>query len=328
MEIAFAGPWIGEFGWEVCVWQAYLRELSHDYDKMYISTFPGMEPLYSGFHCETEFLPHKHKGRALEWRLDKLKEPIDFELPPLGDPMGRLKPIKQYRVDGEFIRYGTPTPGGPEVLFHARGIQRGNSKNWHVKKWADLATNFKSSASIGTAEDIHVEGTEDLRGIPLLELMNVIASAEVVVGQSSGVMHLASMCGTRQVVWGDDKTHFSETLEMRYRETWNPLGTPVSWVHTKNWNPTVNEVLDGVIQGTSEARPTQMMLNAIRQGYSSGRSLIAHAYIDKDSKIITTWETRNFPSGDLLPAMEQVKNDMIKHEGLSEGSPGVLRWQK
>ena len=43
--------------------------------------------------------------------------------------------------------------------------------------------------------------------------MDIIAGAKVVVGVSSGIMHLAMACGTPVVVWGDSRTYFGEILE-------------------------------------------------------------------------------------------------------------------
>ena len=318
-KIAFAGPWIGEFGWEAMTWQSYLRKLSHDYDKMIISTFPGMEPLYQGFHCEVEFLPHQHPGRALDWRDTTMVE-LGFEMP---EGVEVIAPIKQFKTDGEYAKYGTPFVRDIEVLFHARGIQKANFKNWPHEKWDALAANFPKAASVGTAEDYHVPGTEDKRGIPLQDLMDLMASTQVIVGQSSGVMHLATLCGLRQVVWGDNKTHFSETLERRYKEIWNPLGTPVDWIETDAWNPEPNEVMRGMLDGTGDGRPSQKALNVIKAATEAGRYLIAIAYIseqDGKAEIRSYCETVEFPDSDLGNAVAQVKKDM---DGLCEKA-GVI----
>ena len=33
-KILLAGPWVGEFGWELFCWQGFLRKLSKQYDKV------------------------------------------------------------------------------------------------------------------------------------------------------------------------------------------------------------------------------------------------------------------------------------------------------
>ncbi len=321
-RVAFAGPFYGELGWEIMVWQAYLRRKSHEVDFMYISTFAGMEPLYTGFHCPVEFMPHNHPGRALEWRDVSLCEHV---VP--ADVTERIDPIKKYRLDageGEHIRYGSPWNRDVEVLFHARGISKASFKNYPLDRWTEIAKHFPKSASVGTERDLHIPDTEDKRGLPLPELMDLMAGARIVVGGSSGVMHLATLCGTRQVVWGDNKTHFSESLEARYRTTWNPFGTPVTWVESDDWKPPAQKVIDGILAGATEHRPGQMMLNALKRGFESGKHLMCNAFIDSQGKIKAAYETVNFPKADLMKAMEQLKADMVETEELGE-KPEVLK---
>ena len=313
-RIGFGGPWYGEFGWEICTWQSYLRKLSHDYDKMIISTFPGMEPLYTGFHCKVEFLPHKHPARALEWRDTSMVETA-FDATQYTTPVGTIKPIKQFRVEGEFVRYGTPFAHDIEVLFHARGIQKASFKNWPHEKWEQLASSFPKAASVGTSEDYHIPGTVDRRGIPLQDLMDLMASSQVIVGQSSGVMHLATLCGLRQVVWGDNKTYFGETLERRYKEIWNPLSTPVMWIPTEAWNPDPNEVMKGLLQGSGDGRPSQKVLNFIKSAVGAGRYMIAIAYLeDKDGRTLihSYCETVKCPDDKMKETIGCIRSDMAK----------------
>lgn len=322
-KIAFAGPAYMELGWEICTWQSYLRKLSHDYDKMYISTFPGMEPLYAGFHCETVFLPHNHPGRAQDWRdpdmwMDLMSQATEGQLSEEIKKAcieGHIEPIKQYKTDGEYIRYGTSKDREIEILFHARGIKGCSFKNWQFEKWKQLASNFPKAASIGSQDDQYIPGTTDRRNIPLQNLMDLMAGAKVVVGQSSGVMHLASLCGTRHVVWGDKKTYFGQRLEKRYREDWNPLGTPVSWVETEAWNPEPDEVLAVILHGTAKARPTDRILNRLKLASESGRYMISLSYMgsrDDKETIESYCESVEFPNDNLLEAIEQMKADMAK----------------
>ena len=45
----FAGPFIGEFGWELCYWQGWLRKIKKDFlqkDELIICSYPGRYPLY------------------------------------------------------------------------------------------------------------------------------------------------------------------------------------------------------------------------------------------------------------------------------------------
>jgi hypothetical protein len=303
---------IGEFGWEIMTWQAYLRQLSHDYDTMIISTFEGMEALYQGFHCNVEFLPHKHPGRALEWRDISMVE-VDLDRTKYTAPIETIEPLKQYRINGEFIRYGTPKGSDIEILFHGRDIRKADFKNYPHNRWDEIATTFPKAASVGSMDDYHIPGTEDRRGIPLQDLMDLISSAHVIVGGSSGVMHLATLCGTRQVVWGDNKTYFNEPLEKRYRKTWNPFGTPVSWVETEAWCPEVDQVLDAILHGSEPSRPTDSILRQLKAATESGKYIISLAYLqetDGKEMIESYCETVEFPNSKMVGSLEQMKNDM------------------
>lgn len=299
-KIAFAGPWIGEFGWEIMTWVPYLRKLSREYDKMYISTFPGMEALYTGFHCEVEFRPHSHPGRTDDW---------EGRLPSVSLDMGLrtmpIVPIKEYRIDGEYVRYGSPVVKDVGVLFHARGIEKGAKKNWPRVKWEKLAEQFPGAISVGSAGDQHVTGS-GMVNPELDRLMDTIASAAVVIGGSSGVMHLALMCGTPIVTWGDCN-NFGDTLKNRYMETWNPFGTPVTWVGD-TWDPEPEEVMEA-IRPTVSIRPPEKVIRSIHDAVESGHYLIAVAYAKEQGDqmaIVSTCESVGFPDVLLDKAYDDV----------------------
>lgn len=300
-KVAFAGPCIMEFGWEIMTWVPYLRKLSHDYEKMYISTFPGMEALYTGFHCEVVFQPHEYPDRTDDW-MNPVIAPTPLQVPD--DVTCVLKMIKQYKVDGEYVRYGSPVEKDVAVLFHARGIDKGSFKNWPAEKWEVLAKEFPGAKSIGSGKDLYVFDTTDSMSLPLYRLINVIASAAIVIGQSSGVMHLASLCGTPQLVWADNKTYFNEPLEKRYKETWNPFNTRVTWIDCDNWNPEPQQILDAL---KPKIAPTPQVLSTLEEAVKSGHYIVATAWMeDKDGKagVRSNCETVNFPGGALDKAGE------------------------
>ena len=49
-DCLIAGPFAGEFGFELMAWQAHVRKLRQNYKKTYVITFPGREYLYED--CE------------------------------------------------------------------------------------------------------------------------------------------------------------------------------------------------------------------------------------------------------------------------------------
>jgi len=200
-------PWYGELGWEVMVWAPRCR-LQADGRACTVTSFVGMDALYGDF---ATFCSHDRVSRN------------DGEFPVA------------YRSPTLHKRYGNPNKRC-SVLIHARGITR--KRHYNYTRWAELSRDLpESCAVIGSKDDAAIATCEDLRGLPLQDLMDIIAGARVVVGVSSGVMHLAAACGTDVVAWGYSKTHFGETLEKRYKETWNPHGVRVEWITAEDWQP-------------------------------------------------------------------------------------------
>lgn len=313
-KIAFAGPWIGEFGWEIMTWVPYLRKLSSEYDKMYISTFEGVEALYTGFHCELEFVPHHFTERTDDW-LRELWPAVDVER-----GVKQIVPVeKEYRVEGAYVRYGSPVVKDMGVLFHARGIEKGASKNWPIEKWQELAKQFPGARTIGSVNDLLptsgdqiVGPIHDWRDTQLKPLMDVIASAAVVIGQSSGVMHLALMCGTPIVTWGKCN-NFGDTLKNRYMKTWNPFGTPVTWVGD-TWDPEPEQIMEA-IRPTVNIRPPEKVLRSIHDAVESGHYLVAVAYAKETEgkmAIVSTCEAVEFPDVLLDKAYDDIGKTIKK----------------
>ena len=70
----FAGPFIGEFGWELCYWHGWLRRIKHEFlpdQELIVSSYPGRYPFYE-FASEFIKLP--------EWFLKKNYSQRDFLL--------------------------------------------------------------------------------------------------------------------------------------------------------------------------------------------------------------------------------------------------------
>lgn len=226
-------PWYGELGWEVMTWVPSCRKQALDYDRVKASSFRGMAALYADF--VTEFRPHNGTDRSLDYP-------------------------KFYRPDGIYHKYGhsrSATSELPEdvnicqdILIHARGISRKNSINY--RQWPEFVKQFTAIPEIlgfiGSESDQHVPGCIDFRNIDLKKLMNRIAKAKLVIGCSSGIMHLVSACGTNLVVWGDDRTYFGETLEQRYKVTWNPFDVKVGWITANDWQPKPIDIIKKIEQ--------------------------------------------------------------------------------
>lgn len=216
--------WYGELGWEVMTWIPVLRRQARDYDAVIATSFAGMGPLYADF--VSEFREHNQTNRSLCYP-------------------------KAYRIIGDHIRYGDPSKALAvfDVLIHARGITRKNAINY--RRWAELGELFHrcpwSIGWIGSPADQALPACGfDLRGRPLDSLIDIIAGSRCVIGVSSGLMHLAAACGTDLVVWGDRRTYFGETLETRYKQTWNPHNVAVGWIDADDWQPEPGQIISQI----------------------------------------------------------------------------------
>ena len=93
-------------------------------------------------------------------------------------------------------------------------------------------------------QDNFFAGGDDLRGTPLDKLCDIMASAEVIVGPSSGPMHLAQQCETPLVTWYPQNPGASK---FRYELHWNPFGSEVEFLNPgPNVQPKVAEVVAAV----------------------------------------------------------------------------------
>ena len=243
-NIAYCGPVIAEFGWEVITIQSYYRAVCENFDKIYVCSFPEAAFLYEDF-CDV-FIPHKHH-RCLKWWENEHLVNVQFEIPD--DATFHVRPVRQYRnAARKFIPYGVKEPISTyNYLIHARNIRKGVSKNYKYEDWCEVVKMLDGSvASVGKYPDSHIPGTDDLRGVAGDVLVRYMAGARCVIGASSGVMHLAALCDVPLAVWGDKRTYFSETLEKRYTETWNPFNVPVKFVFDERWNPEPMAVIEAI----------------------------------------------------------------------------------
>lgn len=250
----YAGPWIGEFGWALFGWQGVLRYLAKDYDRVIILGADGLQPLYEDFAYA--YLPMEHSGTApSEWGNNK---EIEMRAPLRNKGDAWIGPQQLTLMPNapkqKFIQYGKEDLASAyDLVYHSRALNKYGSDyvNYSDKQWQGLLKNFEGSkiACIGTVDGASHHGGDDLRGVPLRETMDILRNSRVVIGPSSGPMHLAALCGIPTVVWSG----FKRSAE-RYKKEWNPFNTPVVVVEDKNfawdkkgpWGPTHQEILSAV----------------------------------------------------------------------------------
>jgi len=254
-KILLAGPWIGEFGWELFCWQGHIRRLSKEYDKTIVIGRPGHGILYSDFADEyIEFDPESYLTNG--WRCNGSKSSIelvnsieyttyidgqfDIGMNYTGDTLNDRRGLFYKQ---KYYEYKTEGSSKYDIIFHARNKKSGDIRNWSEGNWNELSNELKGYkiASIGNEESFHIEGTDDLRTISLSELVGVMSNSKLIVGPSSGPMHLASLCGLKHLVWSE------EFNRLRYEKYWNPFNTDVIFYNEGGWNPKVEDIRKMVI---------------------------------------------------------------------------------
>jgi len=249
----FAGPWLGEFGWELLNWQPFLRWLAPAYDNVIVSCRPGTEALYDDF--AHGFSPHNVRGVSETNTMLSVDTPDALARALSAVPSGadHLQRVG-WQPDARkvFIPYGDHDPGlATDVLFHPRGRGFGAGRNWDAEKWAVLLDALCGQGlrvgCIGLSNaTLPLRGDWiDYRDRPLAETMNIIASTRLVIGPSSGPMHLASLCRTPHVVWTDARGYArGRTNRTKYERWWNPFDTPAYVLDDEGFDPSVATVLD------------------------------------------------------------------------------------
>tara|TARA_Y100001973_G_C5185154_1_gene327357 strand:- start:213 stop:1001 length:789 start_codon:yes stop_codon:yes gene_type:complete len=256
VKTLFAGPWVGEFGWELFCWQGVLRRYSKvkKFDRVIISGRDINKFLYEDF-CN-EYIPYS-PGEYQPDSFFNRGETVDYPMPDPG--MTYIPPnhclthytpseiedgsIWRPKLEQDFVKYGEKIDTDIDVLIHARYTNKNNTndRNWNVDNFNEVVSKFNNLkfASIGLkSASYHVEGTLDLRGLDLKELANYMASSKLIIGPSSGPMHFASLCGLNQVSWGVENNRY------RYKKDWNPHNTLVEYIGSEDWNPHIHDVIN------------------------------------------------------------------------------------
>lgn len=253
-RILLAGPYVGEFGWTLFGWQGYIRMLSKNYKETHIICRPGEQILYADFASKFyEFDPgswetnmhmcHNMKHDPMEL-VDSLEwddyfsgnyfMDISYDGKTHRDNKGHFGQQIFHKYTGDEIPDTTPF-FSYDLLFHPRNKPTGSDRNWSKDRWQELVDMLKpqySIAVIGNEQAYELRGVDcDLRGVSLQKLVRHINASSMVVGPSSGPMHLASLCGKRHLVWSP------EFNRIRYESWWNPFGTPVVFFSDGGWHP-------------------------------------------------------------------------------------------
>jgi hypothetical protein len=235
-----AGPFAGEFGYEVMQWQGYVRARRRYYESVHVLTYPGNEYFYEGCVVHHHDIPLEKAGygyglmspaasygmaqeKAKEWGLD------DF------DVLSPALMCTQYHkriLGGQEFRLFEEKPVDNQkydLAFHFRSVRKegpDQSKNYShelADKLVQLCeAGGKSVICMGHPKYSYCpQGCKDYRSVDLKTSVAVISSVKIVVGENSGPMHLANLCGKPTVLWAADQWRIDYSLR------WNPFHVPI-----------------------------------------------------------------------------------------------------
>ncbi|MFW5847696.1 MAG: hypothetical protein ACOCVF_02140 [bacterium] len=261
-KILLAGPWVGEFGWELFCWHAHIRRLSKNFDETVIISKKGHEFLYKDFYTKYYVYNTPKNSFVNMWLCNDvnaksiveksinhlgLQGNVTIQLPiNLGftiNGKGEIKMSENFKKQ-KFIKLKSDTlDKSYDILIHPRSRHVANERNWDINKWNKLVKmleNDYSIATIGSYEALGIDGTADMRGIPIEDTVALMNRAKLIIGPSSGPMHLASLSGLQHFVWS------SEHNRNRYLTAWNPFNTKVHFYSKESWNPKVDVVYNKI----------------------------------------------------------------------------------
>lgn len=259
-----AGPWIGEFGWELFAWHAYVRSLSENFDETIIACRPSSRALYKDFatdfidvvppdnladsffmqgvnlesYAKEVFLEH----RSLLEEGTSIFTPRRIGFPPHTHFSEEIK-FKNFSIKPKYIKFGSKDEKKYDYVFHIRDRDLRKEDNWSLDNWKKLynmlTKDGEKVACIGTTKESGlIDGAADLRNKSLDDIFNILRNCSAAFGPSSGPMHLASLCGTPHVVWSIDANN------VRYNTNWNPLNTSVLFLSEYDWHPSPEYVFE------------------------------------------------------------------------------------
>lgn len=260
-DYLIAGPFLGEFGWELMQWQGYIRQLSKFYKHTIVYGRPSSSYFYKDFVSEFRELnvPSWDTDAYILKDFNYIKWATQFKNKDILIADNRCKGL-QGIFQQDFIPYGSKKLENKfDLVIHARqiptleGNKKKTSRNWPTESWDKLCNALPDIkiAAVGIKKLSYApHGVEDLRGIDTKELCSILASSKCCIGPSSGLMHLASLCRTPHLVWTSENNGSKRFggVGYRYQRSWNPLATKVKLINDEGDQPSFEfvkkEILD------------------------------------------------------------------------------------
>ena len=241
---------MGEFGFELMAWHAYVRRLKRKYAATYVITYPGRTYLYEGCQMVEHSIRLERAGYAFGTMSER-------ELAQYASRIAKEKGLRSYDViNAELLRsrvvrrllipplwkvLGSELTDLTryDVAFHFRDLTKegiDQRQNFPIASCNRLASLCLESGlncvALGHPEYSYCpENCHDARSHEAADAVKTIAGSALVVGQLSGPMHLASLCAKPIVTWADG------AWRIKAARRWNPHRSPITVVIDSTFCP-------------------------------------------------------------------------------------------
>jgi len=285
------GPYFGELGWEVAVWVPHVNFLVNKYgfDRVTVYCQEGHEALYqfqttysNGF--STFKLEHASAFSNSNW-MDRPSRAAIAEFQAqlcaaaseaddncanctwvkhiYGDVFNRLDEFPKQRTPVLYTGVNGLCKTKNDAILAYRHLPRGEDKNTDIDQLNELCEGIIISTglhpvvlgvSVGEDDQIdrlHPKASNRVNQTSLAGFIDSAISSSVVVGPSTGTMHLASACGVPHVTWGGGTR--GKAAEQRYLNTWNPHNTWCRFLGY-DWQVDTQQVIEAVKEAVQQGK--------------------------------------------------------------------------
>jgi len=245
-SVLIAGPYVGEFGHELMDWQGYIRERRPHYEQVHVITYPGRKILYENcivheHQIRLESAGYHYGNMSLKTMLQHARRNAeeqgieDYDI--FNTFMLSNRFLRKLLWKQVFVEVHAPTSAFDrfDIAFHFRHIDKlgpDKFKNY-PPQMADNLTQLCVDAGYKCCSIGHPlysycpPACEDFRSENLDSSVLGIDSSRLVVGENSGPMHLANLCGKPTLIWAQDQWRIDYSLR------WNIFHVPI-FVATNN----------------------------------------------------------------------------------------------
>ncbi len=283
-RILVAGPYIGELGHEIGEWvpHVYGKFVAGKFDEVHVFTRGDRNGLYPfaarivsidfPFNRQTDshWMINPH-GEAMTRAAEITRDVRNYvnELRQQGTEvladvlcLARRKELfadKQpvfLPASGQLISsWAKRLPGGKKILLAYRAYHRGSRKNTPAGQLKEVATELKRRnyvpVVIGQTDPdfppLDIDCVNLVNSTSISDLLALYHLSHMIIGCTTGTMHLAAFCKQPFIVWGGGW----EPVKERYDHTWNPFDVWHIYISLE-WQVTTQDIIKAIQQAETK----------------------------------------------------------------------------